>query len=90
MGGQAGGVQQRGRAVAVGDNKVVHSNLGIVLLMLLLLLLLYLVVEGVVRPVVHSLVVRGVGHQPVVRVQVGNLWCYMLDNDVVVVVVMLV
>ena len=75
MGGQAGGVQQRGRAVAVGDYQVVHSNLGIVLLLLLLLLLLlYLVVEGVVGPVVHCLVVRGVGHQTVVRVQVGNLW----------------
>ena len=74
MGGQAGGVQQRGRAVAVGDNKVVHSHLVLVLLLLqLLLMLLYLVVEGVVGPVMDSLVVRGVGHQPVVRVQVGDL-----------------
>ena len=75
MGGQAGGVQQRGRAVAVGDYQVVHSNLGIgLLLFLFLFLLLYLVVEGVVGPVMDSLVVRGVSHQPVVRVQVGNLW----------------
>ena len=75
MGGQAGGVQQRGRAVAVGDYQVVHSNLGIMLLLMLLpLLLLYLVVEGVVGPVMNSLVVCGVSHQTVVRVQVGNLW----------------
>ena len=43
----------------------------------MLLLLLYLMMEGVVGPVVHSLVMRGVGHQPVVRVQVGNLWWYI-------------
>ena len=72
-GGAAAGAGRGGGGLPGGPQQPGDRAIGL-LLLLLLLLLLYLMVEGVVGPVVHCLVVRGVGHQTVVRVQVGNLW----------------